>query len=103
MKDNPCSGCRKVQEGVSTPEIINEVHDIVLADHHLKASQIAKAVGILDERVYHIITEDLGITKLSTRRVPQLLTIDQKCMQMQASQQYLHHFKSNPKYLFVDL
>ena len=73
------------------------MHDIVLKDRRLKVSEIVKPVGISDERVHHILTEELGMKKLSARWVPRLLTSDQKRMRMQASQECLDRFKKNPK------
>lgn len=66
----------------TSPEIVNKVHTIVLEDHHLKVFEIAKTVGISDGRVYHILTKDLPMKKLSARWVPCLLTSDQKHMEM---------------------
>ena len=58
LEDDPRTGRPK---SATTPEIINKVHDIVLEDHRLKVSEIVKPVGISDERVHHILTEELGI------------------------------------------
>lgn len=46
------------------------MHDIVSEDHHLKVSEIAKIVGISEERVYHILIEELAMKILSARCMP---------------------------------
>lgn len=79
----------------TTEEIVNKVHDIVLRDWWLKVSEIAKNVGILDERTYHILTKELGMKKLSARWVQRLLTVDKKRIRIQISQDYLDCFKRN--------
>ena len=58
LEDDPRTECQK---SATTPEIINKVHDIVLEDRRLKVSEIVKPVGISDERVHHILTEELGM------------------------------------------
>lgn len=57
--------------------------------------EIAEAVGMSSERAYYILTEELGIKKLSARWVPRLLTQDQKCIRVQMSEQYLASFQKN--------
>ena len=72
FEDDPRTGRPK---SATTPEITIKVHDIVLEDHHLKVSEIAKTVAISDERVHHIFTEELGMKKLSARWVLRLSLI----------------------------
>ncbi|XP_014278961.1 protein GVQW3-like [Halyomorpha halys] len=70
LDDDPCSGM--------TPEFIVKVHKKVMEDHRLKVCEIAEAVGMSSEWIYHILTEELGMKKLSARRVLRLLTLDHK-------------------------
>ena len=49
------------------------------------------------KRQHHILTEELGMKKLSTRWMPRLLTSDQKRMRIQTSQECSDSFKKNPK------
>ena len=44
---------------------------------------------------YHILTEELGMKKLSARWVPRLLTQDQKHIRVQMSEQCLARFQKN--------
>ncbi|XP_011873175.1 PREDICTED: histone-lysine N-methyltransferase SETMAR-like [Vollenhovia emeryi] len=92
LEDDPRSGRPK---SATTPEAIEKVHDIVLTDCRLKVSEIARVAGISDERAFHILTQELCMKKLSARWVPRSLTIDQKRIRMQISQECLERFKKN--------
>ncbi|KYN40098.1 hypothetical protein ALC56_05506 [Trachymyrmex septentrionalis] len=59
-------------------ENIAKVHQIVLDDRRIKVREIAEVMKMSKERVCHILHEHLGMTKLSARWVPRLLTLDQK-------------------------
>ena len=45
-------------------------------------SEIAENTGISKERVHHILTEDLGIKKITARWLPRLLTQDRNRIRM---------------------
>ena len=63
---------------ITTPEIINKIHDIVLNDPKVKMRKIAEFVSISTERVVNILDTHLCIRQLCARWLPRLLTIDQK-------------------------
>ena len=63
---------------VTTLEIINEIHELILKDRQISAKSIAEQLGISRERVGSIIHEDLDMRKLSTKWVPKCLNADQK-------------------------
>ena len=63
---------------VTTPEIIDKIHDMVMDDRRVKVREIASAVGISNERVHNILHQHLDMTKLFARWVPRLLMLDQK-------------------------
>jgi hypothetical protein len=63
---------------VQQPEIIEQVHDMVLDDWRMKVREIAETIGISKEHVGYILHEELDMKKLCTRWVPRLLTADQK-------------------------
>lgn len=50
---------------VTITDNIEEVYYMILDDRRIKFREIAKAVGISKERVYHTLTEELGMRKLS--------------------------------------
>ncbi|QQP51330.1 Mariner transposase [Caligus rogercresseyi] len=63
---------------VATPETIQKIHDMVLADRRLKVREIVEAIGISHGSVVSILKDHLAMKKLSARWVPRLLTIDHK-------------------------
>jgi len=65
-------------ETVTTPEIIDKIHEIILDDHRISAKSIAEQLGISLERVGSIIHEDMDMRKLSAKWVPKCLNADQK-------------------------
>ena len=48
-----------VQESATTPEIIEQVHDMVLDDRRMKVREIAETIGISKEGVPRLLTTDL--------------------------------------------
>ena len=46
---------------VTTPEIIDQIHELILKDRRILAKSIAKKLGISRERVGSIIHEDLDM------------------------------------------
>jgi len=52
---------------VTTPQIIDQIHELILEDHRISAKSIAEQLGISRERVGSIIHEDLDMRKLSTK------------------------------------
>jgi len=63
---------------VTTPEIIEQIHELILEDRRISAKSIAEQLGISRERVRSIIHEDLDMRKLSAKWVPKCLNADQK-------------------------
>ena len=82
---------------VSTEDMVNKIHDVVLADRRVKIREIADIVNISIERVQNILHEKLDMKKLSARWVPRLLTVEQKRNRMKTSEHCLDMFKRNPK------
>lgn len=81
---------------VTTPEMIDKIHDIVLADRRVKVREIVEIVNISYERVHNILHEHLDMKKLSAKWVPRLLTIDQKRNREVISKQCLDIYQRNP-------
>jgi len=61
---------------VTTPEIIVQIHELILEDSRITPKSIAEQLGISRERVGPIIHEDLDTRKLSTKWVPKCLNAD---------------------------
>ena len=91
LEDNPREGRPKT----STPEITEQVHNMVLDDRQMKVCKISETIGISKERVGYILHEELDMKKLCARWVLCLLTADQKRNRMKISEQCLEHFNKN--------
>jgi len=50
---------------VTTKNIVNKIHDIVLVDRQVKIKEIANIVKISTERIQNVLHETLGMKKLS--------------------------------------
>jgi len=70
---------------VTTPEIIDQIHKLILEDRQISVKSIAEQLGISRERVGSIIHEDLDMQKFSMKWVPKCLNTDQKRQQCQPS------------------
>jgi transposase len=60
LEDDPREGRPK---NATTPEIIEQVHDMILNDRRMKVHEIAETIGISKERVGHILHEELNMKK----------------------------------------
>ena len=63
-KDGRCSG-RPVE--VTTPEMIDKIHDMVLSDRRIKVCEKVEATGISQGTVFSTLHEKLGVKKILTR------------------------------------
>jgi len=68
------------------PEIIDQIHELILEDRRISAKSITKKLGISLERVGAIIHEDLDMQKLSAKWVPKCLNADEKRQRCQSSE-----------------
>jgi len=81
---------------MTTPEIIDQIHELILEDHQISAKSIAEQLGISREQVGSIIHEDMGMWKLSAKWVPKCLNAVQKRQRCQSSEELLGFFQSDP-------
>jgi len=81
---------------VTTPEIIDQIHELILEDHRISAKSVAEQLGISRERVGSIIHQDLDMRKLSAKWVPKCLSAEQKRRRCQSSEQLLEFFRRDP-------
>ena len=81
---------------VTTPEIIDQIHELILEDRRISAKTIAEQLGISRERVGSIIHENLNMRKLSAKWVPKCLNADQKRQWCQSSEQLMEFFRRDP-------
>jgi len=57
-------------KAVTTPEIIDQIHDLIFEDRRISATSIIDQLGISRERIGSIIHEDLDMRKLSAKWIP---------------------------------
>jgi len=75
---------------MTTPEIIDQIHELILEDRRISAKSIAEQLGISREQsIFH---EDLDMRRLSAMCVPKCLNADQKRQRCQSSEQLLEFF-----------
>ena len=93
FKRGDFSTCNEHRPGrpktVTTPEIIDKIHEPILEDRRISDKSITEQLGISRERVGSIIHEDLDMPKLSAKWVPKCLNADQKRQRWQSSDQLL--------------
>jgi predicted HTH transcriptional regulator len=61
-----------------TPEIIDQIHELILEESRMSAKSITEQLGISREWVVSVIHEDLDMGKLSATWVPKCLNAHQK-------------------------
>jgi len=71
---------------VRTPEVIDQIHELILEDGRISVESIAEQLGISCERVGSIIHEHLDMRKLSAKCVPKCLKGDQNRQRCQSSE-----------------
>jgi len=87
--DTPYLGQPKT---LTTPDIIDEIHELHLKDCRILAKSIREQLGISCEQVGSIIHEDLDMRMLSAKWVPKCLNADQKCQQCQSYESKFWNF-----------
>ena len=81
---------------MTTLEIIDQIHELILENRWISAKSIAEQLGISRERIGSIIHEDLDMRKLSTKWVLKCQNVDQKRQWFQSSEQLLEFFRRDP-------
>jgi len=81
---------------VTTPEIIDQIHELILEERRISSKSIGEQLGISLERVGSIIHENLDMRKISGKWVPKCLNAVQKRQRCQLSEQPLEFFRRDP-------
>jgi len=81
---------------VTTLEIVDQIHELILEERRISAKSIAEQLGISRERVGSIMHEDLDMRKLSAKWVPKCLNADPKRQRCQSSEQFSEFFRRDP-------
>jgi len=77
---------------VNTPEIIDQIYELILEDRRILAISIAEQLAISRERVGSIIHEDLDMWKNSAKWIPKCLNAYQKRQRCQLSEKIWNFF-----------
>ncbi|XP_041985295.1 protein GVQW3-like [Aricia agestis] len=93
IKDDPRSG---LPVEATTSDIVEKVEKLVLEDTRLKKKQLSAFIGVSDTTILRILHDDLGMTKVSARWVPRMLTLLQKQQRIDASKHFLEVCGDNP-------
>jgi len=88
---------------VTTQEIIDPIHEIILEDRRISAKSITEQLGISRELVGSVIHEDMDMRKLSAKWVPKCLNVDQKRQRCQSSEQLLEFFQRDQNHFLSRL
>ena len=91
--DAPRPGLPKT---VTTLDIIDQIHELILEDLWISAKSIAEQLGISRERIGSIIHEDFDMQKLSAKWVPKCLNANQKRQQCHSSEKLLVFLRRDP-------
>ena len=89
--DAPRPGRLKI---VTTPEIIRQIHEIIMEERHISAKCIIEQLGISREQVGSITNEDLDTMELSAKWVPKCPNAGHKFQRCHSSEQSLEFFGS---------
>ena len=81
---------------VTTPEFIDQIHELILEDRRISVTLIAEQLDISRERDGSILHEYLDMRKFFAKWVPKYLSADQKRQRCQSSEQNLDFFRREP-------
>ena len=88
FKRGDISTCDATRPGrpktVTIPEIIDQIHELILENRRISVKSVDEQLGISLERVMSIIHEHLDRRKLSANWVPKCLNVDLKCQRCQS-------------------
>ena len=86
IEDDPRPG-RPVE--ATSSDIVEKIEKPVLEDARLKKRQLAEMVGVSPTTILNILHQHLGMSKVSARWVPRMLTPLQKQQRVECSREFL--------------
>ncbi|XP_040066361.1 uncharacterized protein LOC120840002 [Ixodes scapularis] len=86
------SACRNDQ-------VIAEVNAVVMRDRHVTIRENTKEVGISTLSAHSIMTKDLAMNRVAAKFLPKLLTVEQKQLLVEVSQDMLDSTNSDPNFM----
>lgn len=81
---------------VTSQEMVKKVEDALIENGRLKLKEIAQMYNISETTSFKIIHDHLGMSKVSARWVPRMLTPHQKCYRVQCCKQFLEMCGNSP-------
>ena len=100
IKNAPKSGRPK---SASRKEIVSKIKEIIEGDARFTVRDIARKVGISLSTVHLILKKHLKVRKISARRVPHLLTDEQKRQRVKVDKKLLQMFPKYDKRQFANV
>ena len=97
FEDPPRMGCPSI---ITTDQNIQAVERIVMHDRQISVYRIAYKLAIPKTTVYEIISDHLGMKKVSTRWVPNLLASIQRVNRVDCCQELLQEREINSNNYF---
>nr|XP_054922671.1 uncharacterized protein LOC126523331 [Dermacentor andersoni] len=76
-----------------------EVNAVVMRDRRVTIREIAEGVGIRTFSAHSIMTEDLAVKRVAAKFVPKLLTVQQKQLRVEVSQDTLDSTNIDPDFM----
>ena len=83
----------------TTDETVEAVKEIVLKNRRITIREVAEDVGISVGSCHDILSDVLGIRRVSAKFVPKLLNFDQKKRRMTIAQEMLNAVNEDPDFL----
>lgn len=100
LEDDPRSG-RPIE--ATTSNIVEKVEKLILEDTRLKKKQLAEMVGVSPATILNILHDHLGMSKVSARWVPRMLTPPQKQLRVEYSKEFLDLCSADKEEIFARL
>lgn len=97
LEDDPRSG-RPVE--VTTDEMCSTVEAYVMENRRVKVAEVAHFLGVSTGTVETILHTKLGLSKVSSRWVPRMLTPEMKRTRVDACRELLDWYTTNPDNFF---
>ncbi|XP_075559298.1 protein GVQW3-like [Dermacentor variabilis] len=80
-------------------QLIAEVNAVMMRDRHMTIREIAEEMGMSTFSAHSIMIEDLAMKKVAAEFVPKLLTMEQKQLRVEVSQDMLDSTNSDPDFM----
>ncbi|PNF33903.1 hypothetical protein B7P43_G06496, partial [Cryptotermes secundus] len=79
--------------------VIEQVRTLAMEDRRITVRELSNETGVRTGSVHSILTEDLGMRRVSAKFEPKLLTMEQKQSRLEITKDMLDNANSNPNFL----